>query len=410
MEYNTELVEKFIEESAQIVAEWRNGGMPGPLQITLYPTNKCNLQCKHCWQRTDDYDKTYKTELSDDRLMRLLDEGHEMGVKYWVIKGGGEPMARGKLVMKMCARIRELGMNGILHTNGSLFKEAHIEALTEMDWTQIIFSLDGADAATNDYLRTGGFDKASAALQGFKKARERSSNDYPEVHMSMVVTRTNYRDLNKMVEFVHESGSPYLNCNGMIEHTGLGDEFVLRSEDKEALPAYVNKAIARAAELGIGTNLKDFLDESVTGNPNAMEFGPSFATKSDLTEALCYTPFSEFVVQADGMVAPCCMSDHRSNSLKESSLHEVWMGPYMTDVRESFLHNRPMSYCATCPAGNFTLIDRTRVALKEYVRREAMSPAQEAVRLAGGALASIKTRGLAGTAKRAREWVTLKMR
>jgi MoaA/NifB/PqqE/SkfB family radical SAM enzyme len=410
VDYIAGIDKKFIAESAEVVSLWRQGETPGPLQITLYPTNKCNLQCKHCWQRTNEYDKTYQSELSDERMMALLDEGHAMGAKYWVIKGGGEPMARGKLVMKMCARIRELGMNGILHTNGSLFKESQIEALTEMGWSELVFSLDAPNAETNDYLRTGGFEKAAAALQSFKRHRERLGVVNPEIHMSTVVTRTSYRILDEMVDFVHDSGCTYLNCNGLIEHTESGDEFVLREEDRAALPEHVNKAIQRAAALGVNTNLKDFLDEMVTGDPNAMAPGKSSSTAGDYTAALCYAPFSEFVIQADGNIAPCCMADLESSTVKESTLQEAWLGPYMTDMRESFLDNRPMSYCARCPASNFTMIEEIRDGLNAIVRRDESNAAQEAVRLTASALSSLKTRGISGTAKRLREWVTIKMR
>ena len=33
---------------------WRNGGSAGPLRVTLFPTNRCNLRCSICWQRWAD--------------------------------------------------------------------------------------------------------------------------------------------------------------------------------------------------------------------------------------------------------------------------------------------------------------------------------------------------------------------
>ena len=120
--------------------------------------------------------------------------------------------------------------------------------------------------------------------------------------------------------------------------------------------------------------------------------------------------FSEFVIQADANIAPCCMADLESRMVKDSTLEEAWLGPYMTDMRESFLDNRPMSYCARCPASNFTMIEEIRDGLNAIVRRDESTAAQEAVRLTASSFSSLKTRGLSGTAKRLREWVTIKMR
>src|SRR5690606_8157550 len=132
--------------------------------ITLFPTNKCNLPCEHCWLRWGEYDRTYASEMPDERLLELVDEAAELGVRDWTLVGGGDPMVRGKTVIAMCRRIREHGMDGMLHTNGTLFRPGQLEELVEMDWDRVAISLDGPTAELNNTIRGYGFEKAVANM------------------------------------------------------------------------------------------------------------------------------------------------------------------------------------------------------------------------------------------------------
>src|SRR6516162_5618354 len=193
-------------EQLRRLLRWDSGERPGPgpTKITVFPTNICNLDCVHCWQRWGDYDKTYRTEVPDERLLRLVDEAAEMGVRVWYFVGGGEPMGRGKLVMQMCRKIREYGMNGTLHTNGTLFRRGMLENLVDMQWSEVNVSLDGPNAEINDRIRTGGFTKATEAVRRLSALKRTQNVRLPEIRLVVTVTNLTFDKITDFVDLAHD--------------------------------------------------------------------------------------------------------------------------------------------------------------------------------------------------------------
>lgn len=396
-----------LDQAARVMA-WRNGQRPGPALIELFPTNRCNLQCKHCWQRGDDYDKTYKSEMSDERLEALVDEAHEMGVQHWFIKGGGEPLARGKLFMRMARHIIELGMNGALYTNGALFKDSQIDELCDMGWSAVYFSIDSPDEEINDYIRTGGFAKAKTAMERFRDWRVQNNSVLPLTYINMVVTRYNRKQLSEMIQFASDMGCAAVTFSGLIEFTSLCKEFRLSPEEHREMLQDAQHARELANSLRIGHNIGDYLEEDSAGEAREMSFGEPYAEARDLTETLCYSPFHSVTIHPDGKVGPCCMSyDERSNNLQTASLQEVWEGSYLSSVRDHFRRNVPMSYCAQCPTFLYHGIETTRRIVKDRARFQDANPVGRASILAGKTIRALSNDGLSGTVRKAREWLEL---
>lgn len=126
-----------VESQLGRLLDWERGEKPGPWYVTLFPTNRCNLTCKICWLRGVDVESVLQNELSDERMLELVDECADLGVKHWVIIGGGEPLMRGSSLISLCQRISDRNMTGILQTNGTLLKKKYAERLVDMQWQQI---------------------------------------------------------------------------------------------------------------------------------------------------------------------------------------------------------------------------------------------------------------------------------
>ena len=184
---------------------WHAGETPGPWQLHLFPTNRCNLRCKTCWQRSIEF--ATDREVPDDRLLALADEAAALGVKEWFIIGGGEPMARGDLVIRLCERIRERGMDGVLHTNGTLFKPAHLESLVRMGWGRVKVSLDGPTAAVNDPIRgEGAFERATGNIRRLTELKREQGVSVPTVALHPTLVRQNFEKAGDIIELARDLG------------------------------------------------------------------------------------------------------------------------------------------------------------------------------------------------------------
>lgn len=402
-----------IDTPAKRLLDWQKGAPKGPMKITLFPTNICNIECKHCWQRWADYDKTYKSEMSDERLLQLVDEAAELGVREWYFVGGGDAMGRGKLVIAMCRKIREHGANGAIHTNGTLFKPWMLDTLIDIGWGRILVSLDGPDTEINDYIRSRGFKKATDNMRLLtEKKRERGATT-PTLAMYSTLTNLTFDKIDRFVDLAHE-----LNCDGGLFISGLivegpdSAQFELTPEQKAAVPDNVRAAMAKADALGLKHNFHDYLDEHLIEDGMNMHRDYVYRGVNGLSGAMCFEPWLSMSILPDGRVGPCCaFYSEGALSLKTMSLRDVWLGKYMSDVRAGMLNGHPPDYCRRCPSNLFVMKERARVTygrfLDESAQWDALSGPKKAVRLAGKALHSLKAHGVRRALTRGLEWARL---
>ena len=418
MSSESPVLERWEIELQRLMA-WQAGVMPppGPVSVTLFPTNICNIECKHCWQRWADYDKTYKSEMSDERLLDLVDEGAALGVKRWYFVGGGDPMGRHKLIMAMASKIRALGMNGGIHTNGTLFKPHYIEELVDIGWGTIRVSLDGPNAEINDFIRSRGFDKAINNVRLFSEAKRARGTEFPDIAIYNTVTNMTYDKIDQFVELAHSLG-PDIGCelSGLIVEEDGSAQFELSAEQKKAYPDFIRKGLEKAQQLGVRTNFEAYLNEQLVEDGMNMHRDFARTMSGGLVPAMCYEPFTSMSVLPDGKVGPCCaFYDADAISLKERSLSEVWNGAYMTGVREGMVNGQPPAYCRRCPSNLFVHKEKWRKEFLPLLRahhkdldwKSRSLPARIAY-LAERSTHSLREVGPAETARRSARWVQLR--
>ncbi|MFM1918825.1 MAG: hypothetical protein RLZZ303_459 [Candidatus Hydrogenedentota bacterium] len=408
------------QEQLHRIKLWQAGvnPPPGPVTAMVFPTNICNIQCKHCWQRWKSYDKSYKSEMSDERFLSLVEEGRELGIRWWYFVGGGDPMGRRDLVMEMVRRIRAYGGNGGIHTNGTLFKPEHIEELVDLGWEQIRVSLDGPNAEINDYIRSKGFDKAVKNLRLFSEAKACKGAVKPDVHLYITVTNLTFDKIVDFVELAHSLG-PDIGCllSGLIVDEPGVAQFELSPEQKLAYPGHVREGLARARELAVDNNFEWYLSEELVRDGMDMHRDFKWRDLGGLSHAMCFEPFTNMSIVPDGMMGPCCaFEDADAMSLSEHSLAEVWNGPYMTRVRQGMLNGNPPHYCRRCPANLYVEKERNRVAFSPALERswkdiawQRRGAAARAGYLVERSVHSLREAGLSETMRRGARWLKLRM-
>lgn len=122
-------------------------GGPGFCQIAI--TNACNAHCRFC--NFPQVPSAYRVMADTSRLIRGLAALHQAGVQYLCFTGG-EPLLYPDLLPAL-HRCRELGLNTLLCTNGSLLNPGWIAALQAAGLETLIISLDAPSAAQHDRHR-----------------------------------------------------------------------------------------------------------------------------------------------------------------------------------------------------------------------------------------------------------------
>lgn len=359
-----------MEEKLWRIRKWVDGGEAPPKSIELIPTDRCNSKCLTCWMRgvpEKELNARFKQEMSDKRLLRLVDEAAELGVYEFALVGGGEPIAR-PITFKLMKRIREHGMHGDLVTNGTLFTEEQIEELVRMGWDRIKFSVDGTNPEVYDTLRglLGGFECLKKNMLLLKQVKEKYGSSVPKIQFNVVISKRNYLQFLDIVEFAREVGCEEI---GLLPMTIFSDDMKkLKLDDNETrvFQEQIRKAMKRIEKYGISSNMHEFLDKRMIQDTNEMDkvMLDEAMTNKDQAQLMrvfedrqrnfqhlpCYMPWHHLTVLANGNIAPCFMEYvwNTKTTLKDHSLRELWYGPYFERFRKQLETRRLWNDCATC--------------------------------------------------------------
>ncbi len=376
----------------------------------MFPTYRCNLKCGYCTKALVEDPPELLNELSDARLLDLVDEGAAMGVEDWFIGGGGEPMLRRDLVMAMIEKIRALGMNGTLQTNGTRFRTEDLERIVESGWGHLSVSLDGATAEVNDTVRfKRTFDRIVGSLQELNRIKIQHSVAHPKVRIVCVITAQNYQQLAEMVELCHSAGSDDLRLVELyVNHDGM-DSYVLDDAQRAAMAAALEAVEPRAEELGVRTNIGGIVNTLTQKEAHRQRsISLPTATLDSIGDSMCFEPFLSLSIVSSGVVSPCCVFwEGNGENIKDCSLSDVWYGPYMEKLRKDILLGVPPTPCVEC---HFDMIRHTELVRQEVSVIEGLGRRYSAApyHLLAKAASSVRRNGVGNSLKRGAEWLKIR--
>lgn len=381
-----------IDEKTKRLYGWMKGKSKPPYTIELIPTNRCNFNCKSCWRQgasNEEMEKIYKEELSDERLLKLIDEAHEIDVKEIAFVGGGEPLAR-SITLELIKRTRKFNMTGDLVTNGSLLTEDIIKTLVKIQWTRIKFSIDGANPDLQDSLRrTKCFDKIIKNIQSLSAMKKQKKSDFPRIGFNVVISNQNYVDLPNIIELAHAIGGNEIMILPITVFSDEGKKLILDKKQIAEFQTIIKKSLPKIKEYGISSNMNKFFDERFITKTNSMhevimeEAEKDFKILENDIEDFekynkkypinfmmvpCFEPWSHVTILANGNIA-CCFNKYvweTKVTIKDHTLEELWYGDYFKKYRDEIMSGKLPDACATCCVWRVFEIKSIRNKLKEY--------------------------------------------
>lgn len=248
--------------------------MRGPLNMMWDVTNKCNLACKHCYNRSG-VGRIY-SDLDDSEMLNVVPGILALSPKV-VCFCGGEPLLRYNLLPQLAQTLADAGITVNMVTNGLLLDEQKIETLHSSGVSGFQVSLDSFVEDTHDYFR--GYRGANAgAIRAIDLLL--SKGIMPDV--TFIPTRINYKDIEGVVEILYFRGirrlgsMPFipigrgrenheeliLHDNELLEFYYLLEklrmvypDFLIEHEDPiEHITLFLNNTIARNAIIEIRSN------------------------------------------------------------------------------------------------------------------------------------------------------------
>ena len=365
------------ETRIERLAKWARGEKAGPVSIELVPTDRCNLNCLSCWRQGWDkekIEKRYAEEMSDERLLKLIDEAVELGVKEIAFVGGGEPLFR-SITPVLMRKIKKYGMECDLVTNGALLTKPLIGEMVKIGVDRIKFSIDGVDAETHDYLRgiKGTFEKVMGNIEHFAKTKDALNAERPSLLFNTVISSKNYRQLPDIVKIGHTVGLDGIWLLPLTVFDESARKLKLTQNQRIEFKSMLKESIKLSKEFGMENNFEHFLDtkymektesmhevmmEAVEGpvpNPPFKdiikeEYPKSEDSLENFKFLPCYIPWHHITIIPNGNTGPCFSPWvwDTDVSIKNHSLKELWYGEYFDKFRNIMLNRKLPDNCKRC--------------------------------------------------------------
>ena len=177
-----------------------------PIHIRIKPTNACNHNCRYCAYRVDNLqlgqDMSKRDFIPKEKIMEILEDLKDMGVKAVTFSGGGEPFCYPHLLTVLKYLVKTKIKFASL-TNGSRLEGELAEIFSEYGtWVRI--SIDGwDDKSYSSYRRVpdGEFTKVMHNIESFKKLGHKCY-----LGISLVVDKTNAKHVYNFIRRLKNTG------------------------------------------------------------------------------------------------------------------------------------------------------------------------------------------------------------
>ena len=300
-------------------------------------TTRCNLRCKHCYLH-DDLAGTHEKpagELTTEQCLHIVDQLNEARV-FTVEVVGGEPFVRTD-IMTILKYMGKMKFWTTVDTNCTLIDENTACELAETGIRRLIVSLEAPDAEINDKIRGKGSHKK--IVEGINHLR----NYRVPFRIQMTVNKTNYSEVEQMVEFCSRIGAEDVS---IIPHTDCPSTNPFSSSLMLNRDEYFSVA-RKVAELR--KKYKNYISSDFD---TALGFlSPESKKTQDTRLIRCNLGAAELTILYNGEVVPCpLMRDIIVGNVLHTDLPKISNSPEFEAIKRlrSLTIDEANEKCAAC--------------------------------------------------------------
>ena len=304
------------------------GRQPAPVHLQIVVSDLCDQDCSFCAYRTPGYSSNEmfgalkpdgtetnnpNRQIDGPKVVDILHQAKELGVKAVQFTGGGEPAVHRELPTLLRVA-RTLGLEVSLVTNGAKLKGALAEAALDLSWIRI--SLDagtGATYAATRRVSPGVFDQVLKNVEDLVQARNRTDSSL-FIGLGFVVTRDNWPEVLIARAIAEAIGVDNLRLSAVFQNDGA-DYYA--DFGQAAAEACALAAQSSNERLLVSDNFSDRMSDLAQGRPDY--------------ERCVYQHFTTYVGGDLNLYRCCVLAYNRHGligSLKGASLKDLWESDY----------------------------------------------------------------------------------
>jgi MoaA/NifB/PqqE/SkfB family radical SAM enzyme len=327
-----------------------------PLQVRIKPTNICNHSCSYCAYRNEKLqlgkDMQVKDFIAREKMLEIIDDLAEIGVKSITFSGGGDPFCYPYL-HDSAERLSRTHIKFAALTNGSRLRGKVAEIFAHhATWLRI--SMDGWDDASYARYRKvpeGEFSKVLDNIENFKKLGGKC-----HLGVSIVVDQDNSHHLYNLIKELKRIGVDSVKVSPCIVSNEGRDNNLYHEKIFDIVKVQTSRAI------------KDF------GEPCFHIYDSYHVQLETFSKNYHWCPYLQIVpvIGADLNVYPCHDKAYNlDGGLMGSIVNQRFCELWFSDKRRFFKID-PSKHCnhhCVCNSGNLMISEYLNVdkAHKEFV-------------------------------------------
>ena len=315
----------------------RNPDVDFPLlSAKIKLTWQCNLRCKMCNLWREPYRAGSKS-IGFEKARDLIDTLKTYGVRKLHFSGGEVFML--PYFNDLVAFARQLDMQVNITTNGTLLTKETVRILIEERVHTVIVSIDSHDRKEHDLIRgkRGAF-KASWDGLGLLLKRKKKKGRGPKIAVNTVVTRENIGRMDALYDLL---------CTKGVDSWRL---LPVDSEIKKIRPTEEQWNVL-LEKLGEWEHILARLPLDWSSDRSGLRAAGGKFAGVFYGENICFAPWFNIFINADGNVYPCCMGKQDMlpyGNIHDGSLEKLLSGETRRDICYSMASGHIYPACERC--------------------------------------------------------------
>lgn len=201
LKLNQELIELGILDGVREI-NCKTKYLSAPLEYYFDYTSKCNLKCKHCYNKEHICNDT----IPNEKIESIIKDMYDNGIMR-IHLAGGEPTMVPEGLNTYMSTAKKYGITSSMSSNGVILKDEIIDIMFNNGLFSITVSLEGPDEKSNSIIRgKGNFEKSIKNIKRLVK-RKRELNSKTLICLKMSYdTNVKKRTLRKMIDLALNLG------------------------------------------------------------------------------------------------------------------------------------------------------------------------------------------------------------
>ena len=187
-----------------------------PIHIRIKPTNVCNHNCWYCAYKVDDLqlgqDMVERDFIPENKMMEIIDDCIDMGVKAITFSGGGEPFVY-KHMLKTAKKLANSPIEFASLTNGANLRGEVAEVFAKnAKWVRV--SIDGWDDESYAEYRDTNKKEFSKVIKNMKDFKAYGGEC--ALGVSFIIDKKNCNHVYEMIKIIKSTGADSIKLSGCV--------------------------------------------------------------------------------------------------------------------------------------------------------------------------------------------------